>query len=148
MNTVEDVVKDLTRVLGKLSGTEDRMIARRNARKRVLAAIRNLRAVVDRDFPALLPSRVGVKRLTFEGRCDRLFRKGWQTTTRPGDYALHGVPTRRIDGTDRRNRSAKLDFIPGWAKALGTSDPGKLRAAKKDVLLQRSIVAAAALAKD
>jgi len=68
----------LTRELRKLERTTvDQPIARRNARKRVLTAMRSLRAAVDEAFPPIV-DRTGVKRLkTFAGRLARMKKAGW-----------------------------------------------------------------------
>jgi hypothetical protein len=56
---VKPLVKKLERALAKLPGTEGRKIARRNARQRVLAALRAVRAHVDREFPAIVARKGG-----------------------------------------------------------------------------------------
>lgn len=126
-----------------LEGTADRLIARRNARQRVLRELRKLRTLLDAKAPAIV-KRGKVERLTVQGRINRLARKGWHDVDddTAGRYAAAGVPVRRIV-TDRRGRDQL--FIPYWALCIGANNHAKLRQAKKDRKLQRAVVAEAKL---
>lgn len=133
-----------------LEGTEDRIIARRNARQRVLRELRKLRMLLDTKAPAIV-KRGEVKRLkTFEGRAARLKRTGWVGVS-PHDvpaFAAAGVRVRRIRIHARSgdlHATQEQLFLPAWAVAIGSDSPTKLRQAKKDRKLQRSVVAEAKL---
>ncbi len=129
---------DLERALNTLEGTEDRPIARRNARKRVLAELRKIRAAVDKEYPAIV-SRKGVKRLTLQTRVARLKRAGWsiETHDRAAAFALEKVPTRFVDGVGH--------FVPNWAHAIGLADRSALRQAVKSRKHRLAALAAHAL---
>jgi hypothetical protein len=148
---VIDLAK-LRRSLAKLPSTAERPIARRNARKRVLGELRRVRAELDREFPAIVV-RATVKRLkTVEGRIKRLERKGWDEVDEPSaaEFAAAGVPLQRHVLTEGRHRYRDLGiryYVPGWAVAIGSKNPSKLRAAKRSVTLQRAAVASALLLK-
>lgn len=137
----DEALKKLARSLRTIEGTEGRAIARRHARQRVLKELRRVRALLDEKAPAIV-SRVGVQRLkTFEGKEARLKRAGYAPCS-SGSVALFaaaGVPVRRL--AQSRNHAPTL-YVPRWALAIGSDNPSKLRAAKKDPALRRSVVAA------
>lgn len=134
------LLKKLARSLRTVKGTEGRAIARRHARQRVLKELRRVRALLDEKAPAIV-SRAGVQRLTPRGREDRLIRAGWKRVDElAGDYAAAGVPIRRVQHGNRADQAGL--WAPGWAAAIGPANPSKLRAAKKDPMLRRSVVAA------
>lgn len=137
----------LRAALRGLDGTEGRPRARRTARKRVLAALRAVRAEVDARWPAIV-SREGVRRLkTFEGRLARLTSKGWEVVddaTVIARFAAAGVPIRRVEGVpvgtvraaQRGLAPAALPvksatLVPGWAIDIGPTDTARLKAAKR-----------------
>jgi hypothetical protein len=131
----------ITRELRKLEATTaDRPIARRNARKRVLGAMRSLRKAIDEAYPAIV-DRTGVKRLkTFAGRLARAKKTGWVQvagSSEAGYFAAAGVRVKRLehmdDGDEKNGRAGEYHvawLIPVWAKAIG-NDPTKLRKALK-----------------
>jgi hypothetical protein len=137
----DELLRQLRRDLAKLDGTEERPIARRNARRRVLGSLRRIRAYVDESFPAIV-DRTGTKRLTVEGRVKRLERAGW---TYMGQIpwaticATVGVPAK-----PHPSGNGQGIWIPGWARAIGP-DPSKLRAAVKSVTIRRAALATQAL---
>lgn len=126
-----------------LEGTADRLIARRNARQRVLRVLRKLRTLLDTKAPVII-KRSTVERLTVQGRINRLVRKGWYDVddAAAGRFAAAGISVRRVV-IDRRGRDQL--FIPHWALLIGANNPTKLRQAKKDRKLQRAVVAEAKL---
>jgi hypothetical protein len=142
VNTIDKLLKQLRRAYVKLPATADRPVARRNARARVLAQLRKMRALIDEEFPAII-KRGKVKRLkTPEGRQERIERAGWvfeSSADAVVHYAAAGVPVRRVAG---------CAYIPEWARAIGPLHPSALRAAKKNRQLQRARVAAATLLRD
>lgn len=138
-------IKKLRRMLRTLDGTADRPIARRNARKRVLGALRGLRGVVDAEFPAIV-SREGVERLTFEGRRARLTRSNWVTVDKgAGRYAAEGVPVKRLRGKTKNGSQIDELWIPDWASAIGLDNLVPLRKAVKSVVERKRILTTIAL---
>lgn len=141
MTKIDQAVRDLQRALRTLPGTEDRAIARRNARVRVLGALRKIRGAVDTAYPAIV-KRGGYTRLTVQGRLQRLLRAGWvikSNANTAAAYASEGVPVRKHPGTT----GALL--VPGWASAIGLDDRTKLRAAVKSRKLRLAALSEAAL---
>ncbi len=137
-------VHELERALKTLDGTEGRPIARRNARKRVLAELRKIRAAVDKEYPAIV-SRKGVKRLTVEGRIARLKQAGWVGVVhaRAVEYAIEGVPIRTVQGSLFARGVG--GFVPTWAYAIGLAERAELRQAVKSRKHRLAALAAHAL---
>lgn len=141
MTKLDQAVRDLQRTLKTLPNTEDRPIARRNARARVLGALRKVRGAVDTAYPAIV-KRGGYTRLTAQGRLLRLLRAGWRMVSDVSAIARYGAA-----GTPLRQhpRSGNIMLVPAWATAIGSGDLAKLRAAKKSRTIQKAILAEAAL---
>jgi len=155
-----DHLKRIARELRKLEATTaERPIARRNARRRVLLAMRALRREIDTVYPPIV-DRTGVKRLkTFAGRLARAKKAGWREI--PGDhlaardvanYAAAGVKVKKLehtdDGDEARGRPGEhhvVWLVPAWAAAIGPNDIPALRRALKNVKARRSAVVAEAL---
>lgn len=136
----DDALKQLARALRKTAGTEGRPRARRNARQVALAALRRVRGLLDEKAPAIV-NRAGVQRLkTPEGRRMRLIRRGFVPVSNldAADYAAAGI---RLAKGPAAGGDMRTMFVPRWAFAIGTEHPSKLRAAKKDPLLRKSVVA-------
>jgi hypothetical protein len=130
----------LRRSLARLPATADRPIARRNARKLVLSALRIIRAKLDREFPAIVVTRATRRSSDPRARERRLLHAGWRRADElAGEYAAAGVPVRAVPV-----QNGNALWIPGWAAAIGPN-PTKLRAAKRSVTLQRAALAAALL---
>lgn len=154
----EKQLRKLKGALRTLDGTEGRAIARRNARKRVLGALRTIRGALDYDFPAIV-DRTGVKRLTPEGRQARLKRAGWVSTggVDVGPFAAAKVPVRMLKergtafpGSD--TVTAVTYYVPRWAWLIyhevgSLKAAAALKAANKDRVLQQAALAKAALLK-
>ena len=160
----DDALKQLAHSLRTTAGTDARPIARRHARQRVLKDLRRVRALLDEKAPAIV-QRGEVKRRTPEGRIKLLERTGWSEVdvVQAARFAAAGVRIKRIAWTVKTETERKaiyvngkgwvkqaphVDthgeerlFVPGWAGAIGL-DQTKLRAAKKDPMLRRSVVAA------
>jgi len=134
----DEALKQLARALRKTAGTEGRPRARRNARQLALKELRHVRALLDEKAPAIV-NRAGVQRLkTFEGKEARLKKAGYAPSNGGlAAFAAAGVPIRRIV---HRGRVPQY-YVPRWALAIGPDNPTKLRAAKKDPLLRKSVVA-------
>lgn len=133
-------LRKLVSRIRKLDGTAERPVARRNARQHVLYALRRVRAMLDEKYPAIV-SRAGTQRLkTPEGRRMRLVRRGFVpvSTIDAAAYAAAGV---RLMKGPAAGGDMRTLFVPRWAFAIGPDSPSKLRAAKKDRALQRSVVA-------
>lgn len=145
---LDRTLRALRSALVGLDGTDGRPQARRNARRRVLAAVRGLRAAVDRDWPAIVVRKKVVRLKTLDGRLARLQRQGWcliprgQVEASVTAYAVAGVPLRRV--ADAATHQA-FYFVPAWAAAVGPDQPARLRALKGDRAGQRAVLAAAAL---
>ena len=163
-------LKTLRRTLRKLYlTTSDRPIARRNARRRVLTALRKMREVVDESFPAIVERSAPKARKTGEARVEALEKAGWvrQGSIAAARFAGAGVPvkhvkwkTRAIVAGERKyvprkgwvtKQSTRVDnhetaFVPAWAHAIGPDKPSALRAAKKSVTLRKAALVAGALA--
>lgn len=140
--TWDDDLKALGRALRTLEGTEGRPIARRNARKRVLAALSTVRRHLDTKFPALRSGRKGVRRLTLDGRLARLKRKGYQQVTSQSElvaFAAAGIRPVVISRID-------APWFPGWAVAIGP-DLAALAKAKRSARVRREILAVKALSR-
>jgi|GEM_PF-3511701 hypothetical protein len=160
----DDALKQLARSLRTVGGTAARPIARRHARQRVLKELRRVRALLDEKAPAII-RRGKIKRRTPEERVKLLERTGWSEVdvVQAARFAAAGVRIKRITWTvqtetvqpakyvngkgwvQQPSIISKHDeerlFVPEWAGAIGL-DQTKLRAAKKDPLLRRSVVAA------
>lgn len=130
------------KALRKLDGTDNRPIARRNARKRVLGALRSLRAAVDEEAPAIVV-RGKVTRLKSRlGREARLRRAGYVP-----DYESLGrlCGALRIPMKMSVHKGARTMWIPNWVQAIGPHDVAQLRAAKKNLGLRKAVLAERAL---
>lgn len=159
--TFDEALRTLAGGIRGLAGTTDRRLARRNARQRVLKALRKIRTALDEQAPAII-ERGEVKRVDGPTRLKRLERAGWKTTASPGLYAAAGVPVKRVawkiteivvgqrhyvNGKgwvqdDKKHVSMhEYLLVPAWAKAIGSENPTKLRAAKKDQVMRKAIVA-------
>ena len=147
--------RKLRRALVGLEGTDDRLVARRNARQRVLGALRKLRADLDERFPPVRAE--GKTRVVrgYEGRVRSLQAQGWvrvQDVAIALVYAAAGVRPRRIKGTIERPHPSftrkviktKLTstWIPGWAAAIGHDHPSALRRARTDIVFRKATIAA------
>lgn len=153
---VDDYLKRLRRELLRLEATtNDQPIARRNARKRVLTAMRALRKIVDERKPPIV-DRTGVVRLkTFAGRLARLKKAGWVELEHSADaglWATAGITVKRLehtdDGDEKRNLPGEYRqawLIPRWAKAIGLNKP-RLREAMKSRKIREAAITAEALA--
>ena len=138
----------LKRAIGTLAGTSGRRIARRNARKRVLGALRALRVIVDSHYPAIV-NRTGAKpRLTHEARVKKMTKAGWHIVGDTSEVfiacARAGIKVKPLPGT-------LSVFIPRWAYFVWkdnreTSDQA-LFAANKNRMLREAAIAKAALLK-
>ncbi len=142
----DDALRTLTAGIRNLRGTDGRARARGTGRKRVLRALRRVRAVLDEQYPAIIQRSAAPRLKTFEGREARLIRQGYVRATNDlvAAYAAAGVPVKRIthkvfDG------SQTTFYIPTWARALGPNNPTKLRQAKKSVQLRKAVLAEKAL---
>ncbi len=152
--TIEQKLRKLAQALKSCDGTEGRAIARRNARARVLLALRAVRAHVDNTYPSIV-DRTGAKRLTLEGRVARLKRQGWVEidsgvpSREAGDYALHGVPVKTIRVSNPQQGAQPIRwtryFIPSWADDIGLGDTAKLRAAVKNRTYRKALQVEAAI---
>lgn len=150
---LDEALKRIRHATRALPKTQDRPIARRNARKRVLAAVRAFRAVLDESFPAIIVKGKVVRLKTFEGRLARLKKAGWTMVDNGyiAGYALAGVRVKRVYHKDpgERGQSYIGYFIPAWAWAIAKGMPevhqAELRAAKKSNKLKRAAQAAAFL---
>ena len=134
-----------------LPDTADRPRARRNARQRVLSALRSVRAQLDREYPALkVGTGAGRTHLTFEGRVARLKRQGYVLSgTGMGLFAAAGVPVKYVRGRTRAGgETTSGPWIPKWAGLIGAHEQSKLRLAKKSKRYRDAVLAQAALLQD
>jgi len=108
----------------------------------------------------VIKRRKPVRLKSFEGRCERLTRVGWQRVDElAGNFAAAGVPVRRVSALSGAARrlvaSGTWDsavpevafFVPAWAVAIGHDKPSALRAAKGNLSAQREALAVAALGR-
>jgi hypothetical protein len=159
----------LRRTLRKLYLTaSDRPIARRNARRRVLTALRKMREVVDESFPAIVERAAPRARKTGKARIAALEKAGWVQETPHGAtvFAAAGVPIKHVKwktpavvfeerkyvqrkGWVQKQRARavrhEVFLIPAWAAAIGPDKPSELRAAKKSITLRKAALVAEAL---
>ncbi len=118
--TLDQKLKKLAKVCDGLSSTEERPIARRNARARVLSALRAVRAHVDATYPPIV-DRTGTRRLTPQGRMDRLKRRGFVQVTMSvaATLTLAGVKIHTVRVPNVQQSSATITveryFAPRWA---------------------------------
>ncbi len=152
--TLDQKVKRIAKAVKGLASTADRPIARRNARARVLSALRAVRNHIDAEFPALV-AREGVKRLTPQGRIARLKRQGWVQlddvlggSRIAGQFALYGVPIKTVKVSNPQQDGTTIVqtfwFIPAWADVIGVH-PTQLRAAVRSRTVRNAALAADAL---
>ncbi len=119
--TLDQKLKKLAKACDGLTSTEERPIARRNARARVLSALRAVRAHVDATYPPIV-DRTGTKRLTPQGRMDRLKRRGFvqvtmnvaATLTLAG-VKIHTVRVKNIQQQGNYPIIVERYFAPRWA---------------------------------
>lgn len=164
MKTFDTALRDLARAIRRLEGTEERKIARRNARRAALKELRHVRALLDEKAPAIVERRE-VKRRGPGSRIKTLQREGWIAVdaAEAGQFAAAGVRVRRVawkTQTETARPATYINghgwkaqppvvttskeeslFVPRWAIAIGPGNPTKLRAAKKDPLLRKSVAA-------
>ncbi len=128
----------VSRALDRCEGTDGR-IARRNARARVLAALRAVRSHLDKEFP-VITTQCTVRRNP--NAMNRQLKKGWKIAMAdsPGLFAAAGVPVKRVV----HGGGYRL-MVPGWAVAIGAVNQAQLRAAKKSKQLRDAALAQAAL---
>lgn len=141
----DDQLSRVRHELRRLERTPGTPMARRNARRRVLTAMRSLRAALDTEYPPIV-DRTGVKRLkTPEGRIARLKRAGWREVdyTRAQQFALEGIRPKKIRIEDGVNSYNKY-FLPLWAVAIGVV-PARLREAKKSRKVRDAAITVMAL---
>ncbi len=148
-----DVCNRLARALQRCEGADGR-IARRNARARVLAALRAVRSHLDKEFPAIIVRRSQVKGRTARQRANTATRKlrkaGWVADwdlDEPRDIAMFaaaGVPIKRVGFPGGGYHM----LVPGWAVAIGAVNQAQLRAAKKSKQLRDAALAQAALLQE
>lgn len=134
--------------LVRLDGTADRAIARRNARRRALTALRGVRAAMDREYPAIMVRRTSGSRLTtFEGKLARAEAAGWRQTDVRGAAAFgsHGIRVRRVSGVTRSGTRNTVLMVPDWALAIGSEKPAQLARARRSLIERRAALAAAGL---
>jgi hypothetical protein len=149
-----DLDKGLKRLrarLRKLDGTENRPIARRNARRQVLSALSLMRAAVDRLYPAIIERKEVVRLKTTKGRLDRIRRAGWRDVgaNAIAQYAGAGVRVRRVVIKDPVVGGTPVErvywFAPRWAVAIGPNKHRELVEAKRSRTAQRAALVVEAL---
>lgn len=124
--------RDLKRALATLKPEQGRL-ARRNARRRVVAALARLRDQLDRDYPAERRAIKGRKRLTPMQRQQRLVNRGW---VRVYNDLITVVAELKIPCKGDGGQF----WVPAWVAAIG-NNPTKLRAAKHSRTLQQAAMA-------
>lgn len=133
----------LTDACRRLGETEGRPIARRNARKAVLAQLRQLRAKLDEAFPAV-PTR---KRKLPRKRKLAMEKRGWrragaETAAR---YAAYGVRVKRTKEEHPLFGTETAYWIPQWASTIGLNFPSQLHAAVRNIKARKALLATIAL---
>ena len=131
----------------------DRPIARRNARHRVLSAMRLLRATVDECFPAIVERSEPRARKTGRKRFEHLKKTGWVEVTPQiaTAFAAAGVTIRYVTWEEEKvvtrgwplkrvveKINQRVALVPKWANAIGADKPTALRAAKKSITLRKA----------
>lgn len=159
--------RNLRRTLIKLDGTADRPRARKNARTRVLASLRKLRAAVDTTYPAIVERSAPRERRSPQARIKALEKAGWvQIKGGFGGYAVAGVRVRRIAWNETQTSTSPATYVkrkgwvsgttshivghavylvPAWADIIGPDKPTELRAAKKSMKLRKVALVVEAL---
>lgn len=146
----------------------DRPIARRNARRRVLSALRLMRATVDECFPAIVERTEPRARKTGDKRVKELEKAGWveEQASVATRFAAAGVPVKHVKWKTTATVLGERKYVPGkgwvqdqhervdhhdvflvpeWAAAIGHDKPTALRAAKKSITLRKAALSAEGL---
>lgn len=138
-----DLDKRLARAIGDLTkaaktlAPDQQRIARRNARQRTRRVLRRIHALVDELFPAMrLPPKPrrsidhGTRELRL--RAAGYVQADYHTAVK---IAAAGIRVIREAHTGRC-------FVPEWADMIAQKIPGRLRAAKRDIVLRKATVTA------
>ena len=151
----DQALRKLRGALVGLEGTEGRTRARRNARQRVLGALRALRADLDTRFPVVRAEGKTRTVLDYDGRVHRARRQGWVEIEWPAEvatFAAAGIRVLQIKGTNVRphpsftHKTVKTKheslWVPSWAVAIGAKNTSALRRARKDITFRKAAIAA------
>lgn len=142
----DDLLKPLRRALRTLPGTSDRPIARRNARRRVLTAVRAIRATVDREYPAIIVRGKVTRLKTVRGQHERAVRRGLAAIENTFVLAFLAAGVKPIRREFREgSKTWATWYVPSWAKAIGTHNPALLRRAKKSIKDRHAAITIATL---
>jgi hypothetical protein len=138
----------LRRALRALPETADRPRARRNARNKLLAALRGLRAEADSRWPAIRtgkrrqgPKTSKGKRIREMGAQRRAERAGWVPVSEDRATVL-GAAGAKLRVVARGNEMTVM--VRDWADAIGPN-PARLRAARRSKIERDAALAEQAL---
>lgn len=143
----DDLLKPVRKALRNLPGTADRPIARRNARRRVLAALRSIRTVVDLEYPAIIKRGKVTRLKTKQGQHKRMVAAGWSAinASELSSFLAAGIKPRLVNLRDEGKLTWPTWYVPHWAKTIGAHNPDLLRRAKKSMKHRRAALTAHAL---
>ena len=148
MSYFDSYIKRLSRDLRKLEASAVDVSKRKRSRSRVLASLRLLRAAVDREYPAIIERNKSAPRLkTFEGKLQRAQKSGWRSVGafEASTFAAEGIKVKRISGELRGGGTNSVFLAPSWAVVAKVQGIAELRAAKKNRVVRKSVLASAAL---
>jgi hypothetical protein len=164
---IDSSIRELRRHVAKLTATIDRPIARRNARKRVLASLRKIRTLIDDAYPAIVNRSEPRTRRSPAERIKALEKAGWVRVGNISEgYAVAGVPVKVIkwrtieesesprtyvkgkgwvSGVTKTKITHVVRLVPRWAFVIGPDKPFELRAAKRSMKLRKVALVVEAL---
>lgn len=137
------LVKDLARALRRLEGTAGAgRIARRNARRAVVAILARVRGEVDRRYPAIRREVRARPRGTPTERLAELKKAGWVDTSLvvASIVAAAGIKIRRITVS-----GSVFTLVPTWADILAHKAPAKLASCRHNVQARKATLTELAL---
>ncbi len=141
--------RELVRAIKTLDPDQGR-IGRRNARRRVLKALADIRIEMDEAFPAILPTRKEPKKrrpmdkgLRRQSIIDDLIARGWEQATTGqliGMIAELKLPAKQV----MTPAGHVIVYTPRWVVAIGPNK-ARLRFAKTSRSVQEAAVATSLL---
>jgi len=121
-------------------------IARRNARRLVMATLRKIKDRVDLDFPAIRSKVTGRKRRAPNERMRALMNRGYVRAINPTVLArVASAGIRPIVVRGAGGDSTTTTLLPQWACEIASHAPGKLTRAKRDLRERKALLTEIAL---
>jgi hypothetical protein len=137
----DDNLRGLRRALVGLSGTEDRPVARRNARVRVLKELRKVRSTLDTLFPSIVVHKKRARKAPVDVILMRMQRKGLV------NVGSHSLVARYAAAGVKVHKVGDWLLLPNWAVAIPPGDTARIKAALKSSTVRKAVLAIAALTR-